>query len=84
MKTYNPKKFINPSLKRATDYLQNNAWQLWYSQHGVETVEYLGLASVVVVLVGAVALYLSGAGQVLIEAIRDIIAAIIAGFAQDW
>jgi hypothetical protein len=53
-------------------------------QEGVETVEYVGLASVVVVLAGAVALYLSGAGQVLIDQVADIIANIIASLQQGW
>jgi hypothetical protein len=71
-------------LATAVRYVKDSSKQFCYSEQGVETVEYLGLASVVVVLVGAVALYLSGAGQVLIDAIRDLIAAIIAGFARGW
>jgi hypothetical protein len=59
-------------------------WQKLLLQEGVETVEYVGLASVVVVLAGAVALYLSGAGQVLIDQVADIIANIIASLQQGW
>jgi hypothetical protein len=53
-------------------------------EEGAETVEWLGLAAVVVVLIGAVALYISGAGQGIIDALRDLINSIIAGFAQGW
>lgn len=59
-------------------------WQKLRLQDGVETIEYLGLASVVVVLVGAVALYVSGAGQVLIDEIANIIADIIANLQRGW
>ena len=54
------------------------------SEEGIETVEYVGLASVVVVLVGAVALYLSGAGQILIDELANIIADIIANLQRGW
>jgi hypothetical protein len=54
------------------------------SEDGAETVEWLGLAAVVVVLIGAVALYISGAGQGIIDALRDLINSMIAGFAQGW
>lgn len=63
---------------------KKTAWQLGCEEQGVETIEYLGLAAVLAILVGAVALYLSGAGQALIAAVRDLISAIIAGFARGW
>lgn len=59
-------------------------WQWLSRQDGVETIEYVGLASVVVVLVGAVALYVSGAGQILIDQIANIIADIIANLQRGW
>lgn len=60
-------------------------WLGLRSDAGAQTVEYVALSGVAVVLIGAVVLFLgSGGGQIVIDALRDVINAIIAGFARGW
>ena len=54
-------------------------------ESGVEVVEYVGLAGIVIALIGAVVLYVSSdAGRAITNAIRDIIQATIGGMQRGW
>lgn len=60
------------------------ATRMLHGERGVETVEYLGLGAIVVVLGGAVFLYVAGGISQITGLIGALIGRIIAGFAQGW
>jgi hypothetical protein len=55
-----------------------------HGEKGVETVEYLGLGAIVVILGGAVYLYVAGGISQITTLIGALIERILAGFAQGW
>ena len=58
--------------------------RLLHGERGVETVEYLGLGAVVVILGGGVFLYVSGGISQITAQLGALMERIIAGFAQGW
>ena len=59
--------------------------QVAIQESGAEVVEYVGLAGIVLALIGAVVLYVSSdAGRAITSAIRDVIQATIDGMHRGW